>query len=38
MIAQAITGVTRPFDTDVPLSFFGVDREPLGVQAKNVLA
>ena len=38
MIAQAITGVTRPFDTDIPLSFFGVDRQPLGVQAKNVLA
>lgn len=38
MIARAITGVTRPFDTDIPMSFFGLDREPLSVLAKNVLA
>jgi glycine/D-amino acid oxidase-like deaminating enzyme len=38
MIAVALTGIARPFDTDVPMSFFGVDRLPLSVQAKNVLA
>ena len=38
MIAVAITGIARPFDTDIPMSFFGVDRKPLTVQAKNVLA
>jgi glycine/D-amino acid oxidase-like deaminating enzyme len=38
MIAQAITGTTRPFDTDLPLSFFGIDRTPLAVREKNVLA
>ncbi|MDH3260866.1 MAG: FAD-binding oxidoreductase [Acidimicrobiia bacterium] len=38
MMAQAITGTTRPFDTDVPLSFLSVDRTPLTVQEKSVLA
>jgi glycine/D-amino acid oxidase-like deaminating enzyme len=38
MMAQAVTGMTRPFDTDVPISFFGVDRTPLNVHEKNVLA
>jgi hypothetical protein len=38
MIAQALTGTTIPFDTDVPMSFFGVDRTPLSVREKNVLA
>lgn len=38
MIAQAITGATRPFDTDLPISFLSIDREPLAVQEKNVLA
>ena len=38
MIARAMTGTTRPFDTDVPMSFFGVDRTPLTVREKNVLA
>jgi glycine/D-amino acid oxidase-like deaminating enzyme len=38
MMARAITGITRPFDTDVPISFFGVDRTPLTVHEKNVLA
>jgi len=38
MIAQAITGTTRRFDTDVPMSFFSVDRAPLTVREKSVLA
>ena len=38
MIAQAVTGVVAPFDTDVPMSLFGVGRDPIGVEAKNVLA
>ena len=38
MLAQAITGEEREFDTDVPLSFLAVDREPIGLRSKNVLA
>jgi glycine/D-amino acid oxidase-like deaminating enzyme len=38
MLARAITGETTDFDTDVPLSFLAVDREPIAVDAKNVLA
>ena len=38
MIAQSITGITRPFDTDVPMHFLGVDRAPLVVREKTVLA
>ena len=38
MLAQALTGERRDFDTDVPLSFLGVDRQPIGVGSKNVLA
>lgn len=38
MIAQAITGITGEFDTDVPMSFFAVDREPIAVATKCVLA
>ncbi len=38
MVAQAITGSTRPFDTDVPISFFSVERTPLTVHEKSVLA
>ncbi len=38
MIAQAITGVTTEFDTDVPMSFFSVDREPIALGVKHVLA
>lgn len=38
MIARAITGISRQFDTDIPMSYFGLDRKPLSVHAKNVLA
>ena len=38
MLAQALTGERRDFDTAVPLSFLGVDREPIGLASKNVLA
>ena len=38
MLAQAITGEKRDFDTDIPLSFLAVDREPIGLSSKNVLA
>jgi glycine/D-amino acid oxidase-like deaminating enzyme len=38
MFAQALTGERRDFDTEIPLSFLAVDREPIGVASKNVLA
>lgn len=38
MLAQAVTGTTIEFDTDVPLAFLGVDRDPIDVAVKNVLA
>jgi sarcosine oxidase subunit beta len=38
MLAQHITGKRAPFDTDIPISFLAVDRAPLDVQAKSVLA
>ncbi len=38
MVAKAITGTPAPYDTDVPLSFLGVDREPLAVAYQGVLA
>ena len=38
MLARALTGERGDFDTDVPLSFLAVDREPIGVSSKNVLA
>ncbi len=38
MVAQAFTGETMEFDTDVPMEFFSVDREPIDVAVKNVLA
>jgi sarcosine oxidase, subunit beta len=38
MVAQAFTGKTMTFDTDVPMSFFSVDRDPIDVAVKNVLA
>lgn len=38
MVAQAITAERADFDTDVPLSFLGVDRTPIDLGAKNVLA
>jgi glycine/D-amino acid oxidase-like deaminating enzyme len=38
MLAQAITGERSDFDTDVPLSFLAVDRDPISLGHKNVLA
>ncbi|MEX0863793.1 MAG: FAD-dependent oxidoreductase [Acidimicrobiia bacterium] len=38
MVAQAVTGVTTDFDTDVPMSFFAVDRSPIELAVKHVLA
>lgn len=38
MLAQAMTGEKRDFDTEIPLSFLAVDRDPIGVASKNVLA
>jgi len=38
MVAQAVTGRTMEFDTDVPMSFFSVDREPIDLAVKHVLA
>lgn len=38
MVAQEITGERSDFDTDVPMSFFGVDREPIEIAVKHVLA
>ncbi len=38
MIAQEITGEQASYDTDVPISFLAVDRDPLAVDYKSVLA
>jgi sarcosine oxidase, subunit beta len=38
MVAQAVTGERSDFDTDVPMDFFSVDREPLDLAVKAVLA
>lgn len=38
MVARAFTGETMAFDTDVPMTFFSVDRDPIDVAVKNVLA
>ena len=38
MTAQAITGEKADFDTDVSMSLFAVDREPLEIAVKHVLA
>ena len=38
MVAQAVTGKSIEFDTDVPMEFFSVDREPIDLAVKNVLA
>jgi hypothetical protein len=38
MLAQALTGEKCDFDTGIPLSFLAVDRAPIGVASKNVLA
>lgn len=38
MLAQALTGETRDFDTAVPMSFLAVDRAPIGIGTKSVVA
>ncbi|MFT7461370.1 MAG: sarcosine oxidase subunit beta, partial [Planctomycetota bacterium] len=38
MIAQSICNEKRDFDTSVPLSFFAIDRRPIDIKAKSVLA
>jgi glycine/D-amino acid oxidase-like deaminating enzyme len=38
MVAQEVTGARGDFDTDVPMSFFAVDREPIDIAVKHVLA
>lgn len=38
MVAQAITGNTLATDTPVPLSFFSIDRDPIDIGSKSVLA
>jgi glycine/D-amino acid oxidase-like deaminating enzyme len=38
MVAQAITGLPAEFDTDLPLDFLGIDRDPIVLDAKSVLA
>lgn len=38
MVAQAISGEHTDFDTDVPMEFFSVDRDPIDVAQKSVLA
>jgi glycine/D-amino acid oxidase-like deaminating enzyme len=38
MLAQAVTGTSMEFDTDVPMSFLAVDRQPIDLAVKHVLA
>lgn len=38
MVAQGLGGARLEFDTSVPLGLLAIDRTPLGVDAKNVLA
>jgi hypothetical protein len=38
MIAQAVTGLSMEHDTDVSMGFFAIDRNPIGVETKSVLA
>jgi glycine/D-amino acid oxidase-like deaminating enzyme len=38
MVAQAVSGISMDLDTDVPMSFFAIDRDPIGVETKSVLA
>ncbi|GMQ93184.1 MAG: FAD-binding oxidoreductase [Acidimicrobiia bacterium] len=38
MMAQWITGERADFDTNVPMSFFAVDRDPVDIEAHTVLA
>jgi glycine/D-amino acid oxidase-like deaminating enzyme len=38
MVAQAVSGFSMEMDTDVPMGYFALDREPIGVDTKSVLA
>jgi glycine/D-amino acid oxidase-like deaminating enzyme len=38
MVAKAVTGVSLESDTSIPVSFFAVDREPIQLASKSVLA
>lgn len=38
MMAQWLTGETASWDTDVPMSFFSIEREPIELDEKTVLA
>jgi sarcosine oxidase subunit beta len=38
IIAQEISGMTTDFDTDVPMEFFSVDRDPIQLEVNSVLA
>ncbi len=38
LLAQAVTGDKRDFDTAVPLSYFAIDRAPIKADTKTVLA
>jgi len=38
MVAREVSGETLPLDTDVPMSFFAADRDPISVETKSVLA
>gem|GEM_PF-6172850 len=38
MIARELVGPVRDFDTTVPLSFLCVDRQPIELASKSVLA
>jgi len=38
MMAQRITGERASFDTDVPMEFFSIDRDPIDIAEHNVLA
>jgi len=38
MMAQWITGERADFDTDVPMEFFSIDRDPVDIEEHNVMA
>ena len=38
MVAKAITGIGLESDTSIPVSFFAIDREPIELESKSVLA
>lgn len=38
MVASALGGTAGAFDTRVPIGLFAIDRDPIGVDARNVLA